>query len=64
MKCKEGGSYLYKNQKYRPLKIQNKIFFSVISFQIFLICHMCVFSENAEFSSEYSFNFANQKINN
>ena len=27
-KCKDGGSYFYKNQKYRPLEIEKKNFFS------------------------------------
>ena len=49
--CKDWGSYFYKNQKYRPLEIE----ISVILFQKFLIFYLCVFSENAKFSSEYSF---------
>ena len=27
MKCKDQGQYFYKNKKYRPLKIEKKIFF-------------------------------------
>ena len=28
MKCKDRGSYFYKNKKHRPLHIEKKIFFS------------------------------------
>ena len=54
-KCKEGGSYFYKNKKYRPLEIEKKNFFSFILFQKFLIFYVCIFSENAQFLSEHSF---------
>ena len=37
------------------MEIEKKIF-SVVSFQKFLIFYLCVFSENAQFPSEYSFN--------
>ena len=45
-KCKDGGSYFYKNKKYRPLEIEKK-FFSAILFQKFLIFPICPFSEKA-----------------
>ena len=51
MKCKDGGSYFYKNKKYRPFEIERKIF-SVISFQKFLIFHKCVFQKMLNVSSE------------
>ena len=54
-KCKEGGLYFYKNKKYRPLEIEKKNFFLFILFQKFLIFYVCIFSENAQFLSEYSF---------
>ena len=41
IKCTDGGSYFYKNQKYRPLETEKR-FFWVISFQKFLIFHICV----------------------
>ena len=44
IKCKDGGSYFYKNQKCRPLKVEKK---SVISFQKFLNFPTCVISEDA-----------------
>ena len=47
-KCKDGISYFYKNQKYRRLEKEKKMYFSVISFQEFLIFHIWAFSENAE----------------
>ena len=38
IKCKDGASYFYKNQKYRRLAVGNRNkFFSVISFEKFLI---------------------------
>ena len=43
IKCKDGGSYFYKNQKYRRLEIEKKK-----SFQKFLIVPTCTFSENAQ----------------
>ena len=33
VKCKDGGSYFYKNKKCRPLKIEKKIFFQLIHFR-------------------------------
>ena len=57
-KCKDGGSYFYKNQKYRPLEIGGKFFFfSVISFQKFLYFQKCVFQKMFNVLSDYSFNF-------
>ena len=47
MTCKDGGSYFYTNQKYRPLEIEKKNF-SVNSFQKIPIFHLCVFSENTK----------------
>ena len=47
IKCKDGGSYLHKNQNYRPLEIKTKSFF-VNSFQKTLIFHICFSSENAQ----------------
>ena len=41
MKCKDGGLYFCKSQKYGLLQIEKKN--SVISFQKFLIFHICVF---------------------
>ena len=41
IKCKDGGSYFYKNQNYRRLEI--------ISFQKFLNFHLRGFSENAQY---------------
>ena len=46
--CEDGGSYFYKNQKYRPLEIEKKILFQLISFQKILIFHVRVFSENVQ----------------
>ena len=43
-KCKDGGSYFYKNQKYRPLEIGGKIFF----FQLFHFRNSYIF-KNAFF---------------
>ena len=43
IKCKDGVSYFYKNQKYRRLE---KILLSVISFQKFAIFPLWAFSEN------------------
>ena len=37
MKCKDRGSYFYKNKKYRLLHIEKKKKISAISFQKFLI---------------------------
>ena len=37
MKCKGGGSYIYKNQNYRLLEIEKKHLFSAILSQKFLI---------------------------
>ena len=51
--CKDGGSYFYKNKKYRLLEIEKKIFFS--SFQKILIFHICVFQKMVNVSSEHSF---------
>ena len=48
VKCKDGGSYFYKNKKCRPLEIEKKNFFSVNSFQKILIFHICVFLGNAQ----------------
>ena len=45
-KCKDGGSKLYKNQKYRPLEIEKKLFFDFIS-EIPNFSNMHV-SENAQ----------------
>ena len=53
MKYKDGSSYFYKNKKYRPLEIEKKTFFSYFISKFF---YMCVFSGNAQFLSEYSFN--------
>ena len=58
MKCKDWVSYFHENKKYGPLEID---FFSAISFQNFLIFHACVFSENAQFSSECSFNISKEE---
>ena len=33
VKCKDGGSHFYKNQKYKRLEREKKMYFSVISFQ-------------------------------
>ena len=33
-KFKDGGSYFYKNQKYRRLQIEKKLFFSCFSLEI------------------------------
>ena len=41
IKYEDGGSYFYKNQKYRQLEIEKKI--SVVSFQKFLIFPIWVF---------------------
>ena len=48
IKYKDGDSYLYENQKWRPLEIEKKKLFSVNSFQKILIFHICVSSENAQ----------------
>ena len=48
IKCKGGDSYFYNNRIYRPLEIETN-FFSIISFQRFLIFHICGFSENAQY---------------
>ena len=34
IKCKDGGSYFYKNQKYRLLEMEKNIFFSYFSSEI------------------------------
>ena len=34
IKFKDGGSYFYKNQKYRRLQIEKKLFFSYFSLEI------------------------------
>ena len=47
MKCKDRGSYFYKNQKYRRMEIEKKIF-SAISFKKFLIFPIWPFLENAQ----------------
>ena len=49
IKCEHGGPYFYKNQKYKLLKIEKKKFFSVNSFQKFLIFPLWAFSENAQY---------------
>ena len=33
VKCKDGGSYFYKNKKCRPLEIEKKNFFQLIHFR-------------------------------
>ena len=43
IKCKDGRSHFYKNQKYKPLEVE--IFFKVISFQKFLIVLYVFFLE-------------------
>ena len=55
MKCKDKASYFHKNKKYRPFEIEKKNFFSVISFQKFLIFHKCVFQKMLHVSPEHSF---------
>ena len=40
-KCKDGGSYFYKNQKYRPLEIGGKFFF----FFSYFISEIPIFSK-------------------
>ena len=45
-KIKGGGSYFYKNQKYRRLEIEKKIF--LILFQKFLIIPIWAFLENVQ----------------
>ena len=58
-KIKDGGSYFYKNQKYRPLEIEKIIFFSVNSFQKILIFFIPeYFQKMLNISSEHSFNGA------
>ena len=47
IKCKDGGSYFYKNQKYRPLKIEKKNFFIYVNSDIPNFSKMR-FSENAK----------------
>ena len=47
IKCKDDGSYFYKNQKYKRLEIEKENC-SVMPFQKFLIFLICVFSENAQ----------------
>ena len=54
IKCKDGGSYFYKNQNYRPLEIENKIF---LVLQKFLIFHKCVFQKMLNVLVEHSLNF-------
>ena len=57
MKCKDGGLYFYKNQKYRQLeKEKKKMHFSVISFQEFQVFLYGLFQKIFNVSSEYSFN--------
>ena len=48
MKCKDGGSYFYKNKKYRQLGKEKKMYFSIISFQEFLNVPIWAFSENVQ----------------
>ena len=45
-KCKDGGSYFYKDKEDSPL--EKEIIFSVIPFQKFLFFHMFNFSENTQ----------------
>ena len=47
IKCKDGGSYIYKIEKYRRLEKEKK-FCSGISFQKFLIFPVWAFSENVQ----------------
>ena len=47
-KYKHGGSYFYKNKKYRRLEKEIKIFFSGILFQKFQIFPIWAFWENAQ----------------
>ena len=56
MKCKDGGLYFYKNQKYRQLEKEKKMYFSVISFQEFQVFLYGLFQKMFNVSSEYSFN--------
>ena len=53
IKCKNGDSYLYKNEKYIRWKKKKKK--SVISFQKFLIFHVWVFQKMLKVSSKHSF---------
>ena len=46
IKCKDGRSHFYKNQKYKPLKVEN--FFLSYFISEIPNCSICVFSENAQ----------------
>ena len=49
IKCKDGGSYFYKNQKYRSLEIEKKIFFSYFVSEIPNLSYMCFFRKCSMF---------------
>ena len=54
IKCEDGGSYFYKNQKYRPLEIEKNIL-SINLFQKILIFLYACFQKTLNVSSEHSF---------
>ena len=45
IKCKDGGSYFYKNKKYRRLQIEKKLLFSYFILEIPNFSHMGFFRE-------------------
>ena len=49
IKCKDGGSYFYKNQKYRSLEIEKKKFFSYFISGVPNLSYMCFFGKCSMF---------------